>query len=150
LVNPFLLGSGIGMVLVGILSVLYWKRKTNVEMNYFFYGGFVWLIAISIKVVMDYNLSPFLYDYISLYGILATLIVSGIYVGIRTGILESGISYFFVIKSKLKRAGWKEAIAFGIGFGATESLFVGFSSFSSILISLKGFLSCLHISSQPF
>jgi len=122
------------MLLVGILSVVYWKKKTNVEMNYFFYGGFVWLIAISIKVMMDYTLSPFLYEYLSLYGMLAAVIVSGIYIGIRTGILESGISYSFIIKSKLKRAGWKEAIAFGIGFGATESIFIGFSSFTSILV----------------
>ncbi len=134
MVNPFLLGSGIGMVLVGIISVVWWKRKSGVEMNVFFYGGIVWLIAIAIKGVMDYTLSPFLYDYFSLYGILALLVASGVYVGLRTGLLESGISYLFVIRSRLRRVGWKEAVSFGVGFGAAEAIFLGLSSFTSILV----------------
>lgn len=133
MVNPFLLGSGIGMFLVGILSVIWWKRRSGVEMNFFFYGGLVWLVAIAIKGVMDYILSPILYDYFSIYGIFAILIASGAYVGLRTGLLESGISYLFVIKSRMRRAGWKEAISFGIGFGAAEAIFIGISSFISIL-----------------
>ncbi len=134
MVNPFLLGSGIGMLLVGILSVVWWKRKSGVEMDFFFYGGIVWLVAIAIKGVMDYTLSPMLYDYFSLYGIFAILVVSGIYVGLRTGLLESGMSYLFIIRSGLRRAGWKEAIAFGVGFGAAEAIFLGLSSFMSILV----------------
>lgn len=133
MVNPFLLGSGIGMVLVGVVSVLWWKRRSGAEMDFFFYGGLVWLVAIAIKGVMDYTISPLLYEYFSLYGITAILVASGVYVGLRTGLLESGISYFFVIRSRLGRAGWKEAISFGIGFGAAEAIFLGLSSFMSIL-----------------
>jgi uncharacterized membrane protein YhfC len=134
LVNPFLLGSGIGMLLVGIISVVWWKRRSGVEMDFFFYGGIVWLVAIAIKGVMDYALSPMLYEYFSLYGLMAVLLASGVYVGLRTGLLESGLSYMFVIRSRLMRAGWKEAIAFGVGFGAAEAIFLGLSSFTSILV----------------
>jgi uncharacterized membrane protein YhfC len=134
LVNPFLLGSGIGMFLVGVISVVWWKRRSGVEMNFFFYGGLVWLVAIAIKGVMDYTLSPILYDYFSLYGMFAILVASSIYIGLRTGLLESGLSYIFIIRSRLRRVGWKEAVSFGIGFGAAEAIFLGLSSFISILV----------------
>lgn len=134
MVNPMLLLSGIGMVLVGIIVPLYWKRKTHVRLNYFLWGAGVWVIAIAVKIVMDYTITQTLRVSLEPYGLLSVLVVMGLYVGLRTGILESGFSYLAILKTKLKKMNYKEGIAFGIGFGSVEALFLGITSFLNILM----------------
>ncbi len=129
-----LLLSGIGMILVGILIPLYWKRKTHVRLNYFLWGAGVWIIAVAVKIVMDYTITQPLSLYMQPYGLLTVLLVMGLYVGLRTGILESGFSYLAILKTRLKEMNYKQGIAFGIGFGSIEALFLGITSFLNILM----------------
>lgn len=138
------------MFLIGLLSIVYWKRKAGVNMNLFFFGGLVWLIAISIKAVMDYTVSPEVYYLIEPLGIASFLLVSGLYLGLRTGLLESGLSYLAVLRSELKRMEWKEAVAFGIGFGAAEAMVLGIYSFLSIItfIIFPGSIQSLPVEYQ--
>jgi len=65
------------MILVGILPVVYWRK--DVELKYFLFGALTWAVAIGVKVLMDL-VSTF-------------IIILGIYVGLRTGILENGFTY---------------------------------------------------------
>jgi uncharacterized membrane protein YhfC len=134
MVNPMLLLSGIGMVLVGILVPLYWKRKTQVKLNYFLWGAGIWVIAIAVKIAMDYTITQPLSASLEPYGLLTVLLVMGLYVGLRTGILESGFSYLAILKTRLRGMNYREGIAFGIGFGSIEALFLGITSFLNILM----------------
>ncbi len=132
--NPGLLLSGIGMILVGILVPLWWQRRTKAGANYFLWGAGVWVVAIAIKIVMDYTITPVLNASVQSYGLLSIFVVMGLYLGLRTGILESGLSYVFMIKTRLKNMNYKQAVAFGIGFGAVEALFLGATSFINVLM----------------
>ena len=134
-INPFLMLSGIGMMAVSLFAILYWRYKTNVKITFFVAGAGVWLVAILVKLLLDLTVTVPLQQWLfSTAGIGSTLIIISLYVGLRTGFLESGLSYFSILRTWLKKMGFKEAVAFGIGFGALEAFIVGFSSFLNILI----------------
>ena len=127
--NPFVVIGPAGMVTVGILSIVYWRRRSGVPEKFFFLGGCVWLLAVIPKYVMDLTvttrLSWWLY---SSFGLTWTLALLGVYLGVRTGLLECATTYLVIEKSDLGRASFDEVVAFGIGFGATEAIILGLPS----------------------
>lgn len=125
--NSPLLFSGIGMILTGVFPVIYWWRK-DVRLRYFLLGALAWALAIGVKVLMD--LTP-LNDFLMRKFTISTfIIILGIYVGLRTGILENGFAYIVSKKIEMK---FREAVAFGIGFGGSEAIFLGTLSFLNAL-----------------
>lgn len=133
--NPMLILSGIGMMLVGILPVIYWMRKKDLGKRFFAAGAFIWVIAIVIKVIMDLTITGAINSYLlSEAGILGALIFGGAYVGIRTGLIENGLSYIGIRKyDHLSDMDFDESVAFGLGFGCIEAFIIGLSSFAGIL-----------------
>lgn len=134
MISPILLLAGIGMMTVATASVIYWKLKTNAGRKYFFIGAGLWIIAIFAKLLLDYTVTePLYYILAESYPTASVMVVMGLYVGLRTGLFESGLTYIAVIKTKLKKIGFNEAVALGIGFGFIEAFFLGLLSFISIL-----------------
>lgn len=132
-ISPLYLLSGIGMMLVGILPVIYWRIKSGSSYRLFLFGGLVWTSAMVVKAIMDLMLSEPLYTWLStLYPLSGLIVVWGLVVGLRTGFLECGFTYIFADK-KLKGVNFADAVAFGIGFGATEAIILGFRSLMSVL-----------------
>ena len=134
--NPYLILSGIGMLLVGAIAPLLWWWRKKIEIKFFLYGLLLWVIAISPKYIMDLTLTNYLSNYLRGFGDAVYVILAGLYVGLRTGLLESGLSYLIILKTKIKEINLNQAIAVGIGFGSTEALFLGFSSFMNVLVFL--------------
>ncbi|WP_424358454.1 YhfC family glutamic-type intramembrane protease [Methanocella sp. MCL-LM] len=121
--------SGLGMVTVGVGAMVYWYYKKRISPVYFILGGILWAIAIAIKVVMDVTVSAALAQQaMIIFAPLAASVLLGLYYGLRTGILESGISYLTVRFTKLSKSGFDEAVALGIGFGGTEAALLGLLS----------------------
>lgn len=134
MVSPLLLLSGIGMMLVAIIAVLYWKRKTKTALRYFLYGSALWVVAILAKIAMNLTVTgPLYYILRDSYSEAVFISLLGLYVGLQTGLFESGLSYIAVLKTKLRKMNFNEAVAFGIGFGALEAFLLGLASFISIL-----------------
>jgi len=131
--NPYLILSGVGMLLVGAIAPILWWWKKRIEAKFFLYGLILWIIAISPKYIMDLTLTDPLFSYLKGFGDAVYVILAGLYVGLRTGLLESGLSYLIILKTKIKEVNLNQAIALGIGFGSAEAIFVGFSSFTNIL-----------------
>ncbi len=131
--NTWLALGPSGMILVGLLSILIWRVKSHAGMKYFLAGGAVWAAAISLKLILEITLTPKLL-WISSLGSALFLTVMGIYVGIRTGLFECGLTYIAFLKSELKNMSFDEAIAFGIGFGASEAILLGIQSLIQILM----------------
>ena len=130
--NPFLLLSGMGMMAVAVAAFLYWRKKAGIK--FFAWGALIWTIAIAIKLLMDFTISiPIQQALLESYPLLTVLITMGLYLGIRTGLFESGFTYIAVLKTKLRKMSFNEAVAFGIGFGGVEALLLGFFSFMDIL-----------------
>ena len=134
-VNPFLMLAGIGMMAVAVIAVVWWNRKTCVSWKWFGFGALVWIAAIALKLAMDFTITGSITGAsFDAFGLLGATAVAAIYVGLRTGFLESGLSYLFGKKKAGKsRISFNEAIAFGIGFGAVEAFLLGLGSFLNIL-----------------
>jgi len=131
-VNPFLSIAGFGMIAVGLLAVILWRRRSKVEWRYFVLGAVVWVAAILVKVIMDLTVTAALANFLKDFGTSFYLIAIGVYVGLRTGLLESGFSYFLALK-KLRNMSWKEAFAFGVGFGGIEAIILGLQNISLLV-----------------
>ena len=134
MVNSWLMLAGIGMILAGALPILWWWRKKGTSLKYFIFGAAVWFVAILIKLLMDITLTPLLTSYLQSYGTLVIAVSLGFYVGLRTGLFESGFTYIAGVKTKLKHVTFDEAVAFGLGFGGIEAILLGLQSFLNILV----------------
>jgi uncharacterized membrane protein YhfC len=122
------------MMSVGALSVIYWRMREKVSSEWFLFGGVVWALAIAAKVAMDLTISNALARWLAdRYELASLAIIWGLVVGLRTGYLECGFTYIACIKSRLKKANFVSAVAFGIGFGAVEAMVLGFTSLINIL-----------------
>jgi uncharacterized membrane protein YhfC len=133
MVNALLLLSPIGMIIVGLAAILFWKSRKRVAWKYFGYGALLWTLAIIPKIIMDITVSPYLYAGLLGYGTAALLIGLGMYLGLRTGLFESGFTWLAARKvGELKRIKLDDAMAFGIGFGSFEAIFLGITSFISL------------------
>lgn len=133
--------SGIGMVAVGAAAITYWYLKKRPGIEYFFYGGILWAIAIAIKLIMDLTITQPIQSYLkATLPIVTVVLLMSLYVGLRTGIFESGLTYVVVKYTKLSRMSWNDAVAMGIGFGGTEAILLG-------LLSLLGMLTYLAVPS---
>jgi hypothetical protein len=128
--------QGAGMMLVGVAAIAVWYLKKHVDVRYFLYGAVLWAAAIAVKVVMDFTITQPLNSFaLSVPPIVVALSVMSLYFGLRTGILESGIAYIAVIKTKLSQATYDEAVALGLGFGGIEAILLGaYALYSTFLI----------------
>ena len=122
-------------MLVGLVPIIYFWIRKKVSLKYFVYGGVIWLLAISIKILMDLTITPGIQELLlSNYSKTVVLILSGLYIGLRTGVFECGFTYLAVLKTKLKEMNFYESLALGLGFGGIEAFLLGFSSFVSVLL----------------
>lgn len=135
--NPIFLLSGTGMILVAILSIVYWRKKTQVAFSFFLLGAFAWIMAIILK-----GIAALPKDFI-VKGLKDTLPVylseplAWIYIGILTGVFECGTILLFLYAFKrLQRQTWNEAVGFGLGFGAFEALLVGIGASIITLLAI--------------
>jgi uncharacterized membrane protein YhfC len=134
--TPLLLSSGIGMMIIGLLPIVYWRRTHGVAWKVFGIGGIAWLSAILLKVVLDITISPFLVGAVGTTSSLASAAAIGIYVGLRTGIFENGFTFIWARRMQLRNASFDEALAFGLGFAGVEAVALGLNSFLSIMAIL--------------
>ncbi len=134
MVNSFLLISPIGMILVGAIALYYWRKKTGVAGIYFGLGALIWAIAIGIKLLMDLTITTPFYLFLYSYGPLVALGGLSLYVGLRTGLLESGLSYLGVRYTRFRTMNLDQALAFGIGFGATEAIVLGIQTLLNLIV----------------
>ena len=122
MMNPVFLLSGIGMMLAGIVPVLWWRYRTLASWRYFFWGAAAWAAAIAVKLTLDLTFTPVMVGWLTgTYAGLGIAIISGAYVGLRTGLFESGFTYIAAARKKMKNMSFEQAAAFGLGFGCSEA-----------------------------
>src|SRR5262245_5577106 len=112
------------MLAVGIGAIGYWKFRSCTGTAFFLWGAGAWMASIAVKAIAALA-SP------GVEGFAARLFPAfpgplvWLYTGLLTGISECGTTLFFArAVKKLREANWSEAIAFGVGFGATEAVCV--------------------------
>lgn len=133
-INPLFYISGLGMVAVAIIAILYILNQ-NASPFILFLGGLSWIISVAMKFLWasktNKKVLEYLNDHLSpeLSGPL-----SWSYIGLLTGVFECGFVLILVLFTPLLyQATWIDVLSFGIGFGAVESLFIGIISILTLL-----------------
>jgi uncharacterized membrane protein YhfC len=135
-VQPVVLLAGIGMVLVAVAYIVY-AALHHLGWAYLGLGAAAWVGSVIVKFAWAIPINPQVYGALTgaLPGGLATAVFS-LYVGSLTGVFEVLGVWLLLRYTKLGRATWGRALAFGIGFGAFEALWLGISSFASVLTAI--------------
>ena len=125
------------MMAVGAGAMAFWYLKYRTGIEYFFIGGILWAVAVGVKLAMDLTITlPLQAALLVNLPVLAVVAIMSLYVGLRTGFLESGITYLAVRYTSLSGSGFNEAVALGIGFGGTEAIVLGAFSLMNVLALL--------------
>ena len=135
--NPLFLLQGVGMISVALIVVLYWNRRGQVPFAFFLWGGLSWFVAMVFKSVAA-SLTPqiitSLRDLMPIY--VADPLV-WLYIGSLTGVFECGVALAVIrLMQRIRSASWREALGYGLGFGACEAVLLGFYSFVVVLLIL--------------
>lgn len=132
--SPIFLLSGIGMVLVGFVFILYWTIRTRINWIFVLLGAFAWLIAVILKWIASLPMQSII-NYLknSLPSYIAEPL-GWLYIGLLTGIFECGIVLVYIYLTRIKNSTWQEGVGFGIGFGGFEAVLVGVGSFFLTLL----------------
>jgi uncharacterized membrane protein YhfC len=122
---PYLFVS-VGMIVVGVLPILYWARSKSVAGSAFLFGMLGWIVTVAIKfaVAIPFNQPVARWLALSFSAGLGTVFYH-IYVGSLTAVTECGILYLAIRFLPLRRYRFDKVIAFGIGFGAIEAILLG-------------------------
>ena len=137
MITALILIPGLLMVAVGIVAAAYWYRKKHSKIVYFAAGALFWVAAIAIKVIMDLTISMPLNTWLGTsLPVAAAIVAAGLYVGLRTGLLECGAVYLGTRYTKLKNMSFDDAVAVGIGFGGIEAIMLGLMTFLNAAVVL--------------
>lgn len=132
--NPLFLLTGIGMMAVALVTVIYWKVRQRVLWRLFAWGALAWIVGVSVKVVValpGQTIISTARDNLPKY-IAEPLL--WLYTGLLTGVFECGATLVFAYIKKIRSANYKGVVAFGLGFGAVEAFLVGVVSFVIVLL----------------
>ncbi len=135
---------GTGMLAVGLGAMALWYLLKRPKLRYFAFGAMLWAAAIIPKYIMDFTVTqPFQAILLRNMPVTAVLAAMSLYVGLRTGLFESGITYLAVKYTKLSQIGFNEAMALGVGFGGVEAIYTAALSLLSMaaLMAQPGLVS---------
>jgi uncharacterized membrane protein YhfC len=126
--GPAMLLPGIGMVLVALAFLLYAAGQHWLGWRYLGLGALFWVFTVLLKFAFAIPVNPLVFRALGVSK--DTLVSPGnllayLYVGALTGVFEVGLLWLILRKSRWGRATWREALSFGIGFGAIEALLLG-------------------------
>ncbi len=135
-VTPVALVGGVGMILVALGFAVY-AAVRRLGWGYMGIGALGWVIAVALKFLWAIPMNT------PIYLFLAGALPAGwgdwvfeIYVGLLTGIFEVIPVWLVVRYTRLGKVDFSKALAFGIGFGAFEALFLGVSSLGTTLAGI--------------
>lgn len=117
--------SGSLMILVGIASIIYWRRR-GVAWRWFWIGAGLWLIAVAVKFAIAIPSNRPIYEALkSALPNWAYLTAGSIYGGALTGITE--ILFVFIAATIWRQLadGADRAVAIGVGAGGFEAALLG-------------------------
>ena len=125
--QPTILIPGIGMTLVALLAAA-WALRKGGTWRMLGWGALFWAFTVALKFAFAIPVNTPLSQLLGVSyqnPLSVGNIIFYIYVGALTGIFEVLVAWLVLRKRALGRASWKQALAFGVGFGAFEALLLG-------------------------
>jgi uncharacterized membrane protein YhfC len=133
--NPLFLLQGIGMATAGLLAVLVWRSRRKVPATYFLWGGLSWFAANLAKSVASASMPQTISRVRAAAPEALAEPLLWLYVGLLTGVFESGVSLCVVyLIKRIRTSSWREAVGYGLGFGAAEAMLLGI--YSTVIVTL--------------
>lgn len=135
--NPFILITGSGEIAVALLFTLYWKRKHDISWGFFGWGALAWVVGVAVKFAVGTLIGDGVLSFLErTFPKYIADPLSWLFAGSLTGIFEGGGALLFVAITRVKNADWKQAVAFGNGFGSFEALLLGLFTLVVTLVGL--------------
>ncbi|MEI7989840.1 MAG: YhfC family glutamic-type intramembrane protease [Chloroflexota bacterium] len=132
--TPLIFLPGIGMILVGLGFMVYGVRKGG--WKYSLLGALFWLGTVAVKFAFSIFANALIYRSITnALPELPGIIIFSLYIGLLTGVTEVLITWLVLRYTKLGKAVWSKALAFGVGFGAIEALLLGIGSLVGMIMA---------------
>ncbi len=125
--SPWITLPGIGKILIALAFIIVARQKGG-SWRYLGLGALLWIVTNLIKLqVAAPLLNPVIYQLIYVPGSVWApgSLLFDFYVGVLTGLTEVLLAWLLLRYTRLGRVPWVEALAFGIGFGAFEALYMG-------------------------
>jgi uncharacterized membrane protein YhfC len=135
--SPWIILPGIGKIAFSLAFIVYARQKGG-SWRYLGLGALAWVVTNAVKYLVAIPVSPVVYR---IFYVPDALWAPGsvlfyLYVGMLTGLTEVLLTWLLVRYTRLGRVSWTKALAFGIGFGAFEALYLGFSGLASSVPAL--------------
>ncbi len=107
-----------GCVGIGTGAAVVWHRRARTRWTTLAVGAAVWLGSVASKVGWALPTNDLVRRHLPAPAY-------WIYIGLLTGVFEVGATLAVVRATRLRRADHREALTFGVGFGAIEAVLVG-------------------------
>ena len=124
-----MLGSAIGMILVGGAAVGAWRFLSGVPWRWFWIGAAVWTVGVALKFAWAIALNK------PILGALRTglshglyLRLGSVYIGILTGVFEIGVTLIAALIWRGIARSSARGVAVGVGAGAFEAALFGIAA----------------------
>jgi uncharacterized membrane protein YhfC len=134
--TPVALIPGVGMLLVGIGYMVYVLAK-KLGWKYMLFGALAWVVTVALKFAWAIPLNPPIYNALksALPAGLSDVLIY-IYIGSLTGFFEVLITWLVLRYTRLGKAPFAPALAFGLGFGAIEAILLGSSPLVAVITAM--------------
>jgi uncharacterized membrane protein YhfC len=106
------------MILVVVSAVWYWQRGKPSVWPMVWWGVLAWTASLALKAAAGLPMMNFFQRH-------ADNPMIWLCGGLLTGVFECVIPLLLILKTRLRRADFNGAVAFGLGFGGTEAFLMG-------------------------
>ncbi len=130
---------GAGMIAVALVFVVFARHRGGPWL-YLGLGALSWLVTcLVIKIKVSELVEPVVYPALYVPGALWApgSVLFYAYVGALTGVTEVLLTWLLLRYTRLGQVSWAKVLAFGVGFGAFEALYMGFDTLATIIPALK-------------
>jgi hypothetical protein len=141
--------SALGMILVAVVAVVYWRRTSHAGFRWFWIGTGLWTVAVAAKVGVALVINR------AVIGLLKAslshpflLLFSGLFAGVESSVCEIGLTLLAALiwRQLGKDAG--RAIAIGVGAGAFEAFLLGVVALVPAVMVIAGLPGAERMSDQ--
>jgi len=129
---------GTGMVAIATAAIVF-ARRSGCPWRYLGFGALAWMVTVPfLKQWLADLVEPVVYGAVYVPDALFApgSLLFYIYVGALTGLTEVLLIWLLLRYTRLGKAPWAKALAFGVGFGAFEALYLGYEYLASIVTVL--------------
>lgn len=140
--SPWIILPDILIIAISLAFIVFVRRK-NGPWRYLGLGALLWVVTVAVKFLVAIPINPLVYEMLYRPNALWApgSILFYVYVGLLTGLTEILLTWLLLRYTRLGHVPWMKALAFGVGFGIFEALFLGFSNLATNISAL--------ITSQP-